>query len=117
RFKKLTFNIGGGWNRYEGQHYGEVIWARYASSSSIGHRYYSGMGVKTDFNLYGKAYYQLTEKLNAYGDLQVRKVDYTVNGTDSDLKSLNVDQNMTFFNPKMGLNYVVSAHSSAYASF
>ncbi len=118
RFKKLTFNLGGGLNRYEGQHYGEVIWARYASTGDTRHRYYSGQGLKTDMNLYAKAYYQFTGRLNAYGDLQVRQVDYHVDGTDSDLKTLDVDKRMTFLNPKVGLNYLLDeGGSSVYASF
>ncbi|TAG60233.1 MAG: TonB-dependent receptor, partial [Runella slithyformis] len=62
-FKRLKANLGGGLNRYDGDHFGEVIWARFANAN-LRHRYYFNTGQKTDFNLYGKVFYQLTPKLN-----------------------------------------------------
>src|SRR5690606_31633099 len=99
-FGKLTANIGGGWNQYTGKHYGEVIWARFASTSNIRHRYYDNDATKTDFNLYGKAYYQFNSELNAYVDLQVRTVGYSFLGFDNQLRNVQQDDNLTFFNPK-----------------
>jgi iron complex outermembrane receptor protein len=32
---KLDFIFGGGWNKYEGSHFGKVIWARFASQSAL----------------------------------------------------------------------------------
>jgi iron complex outermembrane receptor protein len=32
---KLDFIFGGGWNKYEGSHFGKVIWARFASQSEL----------------------------------------------------------------------------------
>jgi iron complex outermembrane receptor protein len=116
-FKKLTANIGGGWNQYDGDHFGEVIWARYASNSTIRHRYYENVGLKTDFNLYGKVYYQLTDKLNVFGDAQLRTIGYFVKGDDNQRRQQNHDVNYNFFNPKAGLTYQVSESSTAFASF
>jgi iron complex outermembrane recepter protein len=116
-FKKLTANLGGGWNTYDGDHFGEVIWARYAGNSSIRQRYYENNGLKKDFNLYGKVYYQFTDKLNAFGDVQVRTVDYAVLGDDNQGRQHDIDQSFTFFNPKVGLNYQISEQSTAYASY
>lgn len=116
-FKKLNLSIGGGWNQFDNDHYGKVIWARFASTSESGYRYYSGRGLKTDFNLYAKAYYQLSTAFNVYGDLQFRSVDYTVNGTDNELLELNVDTRSRFWNPKVGFNYDLANGASVYASF
>lgn len=116
-FKKLTANVGGGWNTYDGDHFGEVIWARNASTSSIRHRYYENNGLKKDVNLYAKAYYQFTEKLNAFADVQVRGVSYIIKGDDNQRRQNDFDETYTFFNPKVGLNYQVSENSAAYASY
>ncbi|GAB3322807.1 TonB-dependent receptor [Larkinella ripae] len=116
-FGKLTAHIGGGWNQYTGKHYGEIIWARFASTGNIRHRYYDNDATKTDFNLYGKAYYQLTSRLNAYVDLQVRTVGYSFLGYDNQLRNVQQDDNLSFFNPKAGITYALNDRSSVYASF
>ncbi|WP_460634240.1 TonB-dependent receptor [Larkinella harenae] len=116
-FGKLTANIGGGWNQYTGKHFGEVIWARFASTSDIRHRYYDNDATKTDFNLYGKAYYQFSSKFNAYVDLQVRTVDYSFLGFDNQLRNVQQDDKLSFFNPKAGITYTLNDRSSVYASF
>lgn len=109
--------IGGGYNYYEGDHYGEVIWAQYASAGEIRHRYYDNVGKKKDFNTYLKVNYDLLSNLNLFGDVQVRLVDYHTNGIDSDRRPINIGNNYTFFNPKFGLTYAVNSSSSFYASY
>ncbi|WP_128545385.1 TonB-dependent receptor [Larkinella soli] len=116
-YGKLTANLGGGWNRYQGKHFGEVIWAQFASTGSIRQRYYDNDATKTDFNLYGKAFYQFTPKLNAYVDLQVRTVDYSFLGFDNQLRNVQQDDQLVFFNPKAGLTYTLNDRSSVYASY
>ena len=54
---RLNAVIGGGYNYYEGEHYGEVIWAQYASTGEIRYRYYDNVGKKKDFNTYLKVNY------------------------------------------------------------
>jgi iron complex outermembrane receptor protein len=39
-------NSCGGYNKYEGSHFGNVIWARYASTSELGDRYYDDCNKK-----------------------------------------------------------------------
>ncbi|GAB3912496.1 TonB-dependent receptor [Larkinella knui] len=116
-FGKLTANIGGGWNKYTGKHYGEVIWARFAGTGDIRHRYYDNDATKTDFNFYAKAFYQFTPKLNAFVDLQVRTVDYSFLGFNQQAQNVQQDANLSFFNPKAGITYTLSDRSSLYASY
>ncbi|KQS23907.1 TonB-dependent receptor [Dyadobacter sp. Leaf189] len=116
-FKKLTASIGGGWNKYDGDHYGQIIWARNAGNIENEHRYYYSQGIKKDFNVYGKLYYQFTDKLNAFADLQFRTVSHAIHGTDNDQVQLAVDQSYSFFNPKAGLTYQIADQSSVYASY
>ncbi|HEY0110346.1 MAG TPA: TonB-dependent receptor [Fibrella sp.] len=119
---RLTANIGGGWNHYQGQHYGEVIWARInlaplTAPNGINPRYYDDNAIKTDANMYAKAYYQFTPKLNVFLDLQVRSVGYSFLGFDSQQRNVQQDAALTFFNPKAGLTYTVNDRLSAYASY
>lgn len=111
--EKLDLILGGSYNKYEGAHFGKVIWARYASQSELGDRYYEDKATKTDGNLYAKANYQLSKKLSLYGDLQVRNVHYKANGLDTGL----VNDTFTFFNPKAGLNYAVNDKNTLYLSY
>ncbi|WP_373519165.1 TonB-dependent receptor domain-containing protein, partial [Pricia sp.] len=105
--------FGGGLNRYEGAHFGEVIWARFASNSEIRDRYYDDDSQKTDLNIYAKADYGVTDKLSLYADMQYRTVGYTANGEDTGL----VDDTFNFFNPKTGLVYDLNANNNLYFSY
>ena len=63
--------LGGGAHRYDGAHFGEVIWANNPNISGTDSSYYNGDAEKVDANLYGK--YALTRnKLLFYADAQYR---------------------------------------------
>lgn len=111
--EKLDVILGGGWNKYEGDHFGKVIWARYASQSELGDHYYDDYSTKTDGNVFAKANYQLTEKLSFYGDLQYRRVRYQANSAETGI----VDDTFNFFNPKAGLNFEINQKNTLYFSY
>ncbi|MEJ6980957.1 TonB-dependent receptor [Pedobacter sp. P351] len=112
----LSLTLGGAYNEYDGDHFGEVIWAQYASDSKIRQRYYNGNGFKTDFNIYGRTNYQVG-KINLFADLQYRGIGYKITGTDKNRNQLNHDIDFNFFNPKIGLTYQLNPGSNFYASF
>lgn len=111
--KNLQLILGGAANKYWGNHFGKVIWARYASNSENDHIYYKNQGIKTDFNSFVKAQYQVLDKLQIFGDLQLRKVQYKT----EDFMVNDVDKNWLFFNPKVGLSYQLNEGQSLYASY
>lgn len=111
--ENLDVIFGGGWNKYEGDHFGKVIWARNASQSELGDRYYDDYANKTDGNVFVKANYQITEQLSLFGDLQYRSVNYKANGVQPTL----VDDTFNFFNPKTGLTYTINSGNSLYLSY
>ena len=111
--EKVDLFLGGGINKYEGDHFGNVIWARFASQSELGDHYYDDVATKTDGNLYSKINYQATTKLSLFGDLQIRNVHYRANAIETGL----VNDSFTFFNPKAGLNYTLNNNSNLYFSF
>ncbi len=117
RKDKLDYTIGGGWNTYDGRHYGVVRWAEYASNSQIDHIYYDNDGIKTDFNLYAKGHYQYSDDVTVYADLQHRQIDYSFLGKDENGAERNDTVNFEFFNPKFGAYYQIDDKSSAFASF
>ncbi|MGC1515322.1 MAG: TonB-dependent receptor [Maribacter sp.] len=112
RRDKVSLIMGGGFNRYEGDHFGEVIWARFASDSDYKDRYYDDSSSKTDFNFYTKLNYQLNDHWSLYGDLQYRTVGYKANGEDTGL----VNDTFHFFNPKAGITYDLNANNNFYTS-
>jgi iron complex outermembrane receptor protein len=111
--EKLDLILGGGYNRYEGGHFGKVIWARNASTSEAGDRYYDDFATKTDGNIFAKANYQVTSQLSLFGDLQVRNVHYKANAAETGM----VNDNFNFFNPKAGLNFDIDSKNQLYASY
>jgi len=113
----FSITVGGAYNEYDGDHFGEVIWARFAGNSSLGDRYYDNKGIKTDASAYAKASYKLSSRLEVFGDLQLRRIDYRVDGLGSSLESIDQDVYYTFFNPKGGLSYEIADGSRAYIGF
>lgn len=109
----VDFIIGGGANKYEGAHFGEIIWARFASQSEIRDRYYDDFSTKTDVNFFAKLNYDLTDKWRLFGDLQYRYVGFTANGEDTGI----VDDRFNFVNPKAGITYTLNNANSFYFSY
>nr|WP_238987255.1 TonB-dependent receptor [Confluentibacter flavum] len=113
----LDMSFGTSYSNYIGKHFGEIIWARYASDSEIGDHYYDGVGKKKDFSLFTKATYKLNDKVSLYGDLQMRFIDYKTTGLSSDVVPFNIDENYGFFNPKAGITYELDVNNYIYASY
>jgi iron complex outermembrane recepter protein len=109
---QLDFIYGGGINRYLGDHFGKVIWARYSSTSELGDRYYDNFGNKDDVNTFVKMSYSPFKNWSFFIDLQVREVQYQANGDTG-----NVDDQFAFFNPKAGLTYSINSNNNLYFSY
>ncbi len=109
--------FGGAYNEYDGGHFGEVIWARYASNGFINHKYYSNNGFKTDMNVFGKSTFMLFKKLSLFADMQYRTVSYDFTGPGSDLQPAPQNAELHFFNPKAGITWLFNANRYAYMSF
>jgi len=117
KLETSEFTFGGGYNEYDGNHFGKVIWARNAGDSEMNHEWYRGNGLKKDFNLFAKYNYELAENLNLFADFQYRNIDYTITGLDDDLRDLTQSHNFEFFNPKVGLYYQLSEKQNLYINF
>ena len=113
----LDLTLGGASNRYSGQHYGNVIWAQYASDASFNHQYYWNKSEKFDNNFYAKADYKYSEATQLYIDLQGRSIDYIFEGLDPEGNAAEQEVNLEFFNPKFGLHHTLNESQVLYASF
>jgi len=120
----LAANIGGGWNKYDGDHFGKVIWVReFSGAINPNHEYYRNNAKKTDGNIYGKVNYEFLEGLNGYVDLQYRHVSYQMSGSSQEFddnhiqRPLILDKKYDFFNPKFGLTYQFLPEHTAYISY
>lgn len=114
---QLDVSTGLFYSLYNGDHFGEVLWAQFAGGSEIRDRYYFGTGDKNEFTIFGKATYRIDEKWSVFGDLQGRFVRYKTNGITSDLIELNENETYNFFNPKAGATFKINTKNQLYASY
>jgi len=110
--QKTEFTLGGGYTKYEGNHFGELTWAQHGITGPA--RWYDFDALKTDLNTYAKLLYKISEKWNGYADLQYRHVKYDINGF-RDHPALFIKNSYNFVNPKFGLSYNYAAWNG-YAS-
>lgn len=126
-FKGVTYSLhynrgafeiiaGGGANRYQGDHFGRIIWMRYAGFTEKDYRWHLNGSTKDDINLYTRINFSAGEKLSLYGDLQYRYIGYRMAGFDDDLRDLTMEHTYNFINPKAGLFYHFSANHESYLS-
>jgi iron complex outermembrane receptor protein len=108
--------IGGGFNRYLGDHYGTIIWMRNAGLTEKDYMWYFNNSVKDEFSIYGKLNHDLSDKLKLYGDLQYRVIQHSMMGPDDDLKDITQTYRFNFFNPKAGLFYEINSNQEAWMS-
>ena len=52
-----------------------------------------------------------------YGDIQMRFIDYGINGIDKNLRTVDVKSSYTFLNPKIGAQYVINPDHNMYISY
>ena len=114
---ETTINFGGLYSRYIGDHFGNLLWGQTIGASAPNHRFYENQGVKTEGSFFAKATQQLGSKLTGFLDLQIRGIDYKVEGTISGPDNFDVDDQFTFFNPKAGLTYTLSQKQNIYFSY
>ncbi len=118
-YKKEELNIifGGSYSNYKGDHFGEIIWAQFASDSQIRDHYYDSESDKTDISLFTKTTYKLNKKLSLFGDIQFRFVDYKTKGLTSGRIPIDIDETYQFFNPKAGITYLLNPIHHLYFSY
>jgi iron complex outermembrane receptor protein len=111
--EKLEVLFGGSWNKYFGDHYGQVIWTKIATPSALRNKYYENTATKIDGTSFLKVNYQLFQKWNLFADLQYRTVNYIADGVQPNV----VEDVFTFLNPKAGVTFSLNNTNSFYFSY
>jgi len=112
---KLDLTLGGAYNEYKGRHYNNIEWTQQSTNIQPDYEYSRNNAKKTDFNLFARAEYHLGDVL-LYGDMQYRHIGYSFLGFDQNLKNVQQQVGLNFYNPKAGITYQVTDNSNVYAS-
>ena len=107
------FTLGGGWNKYEGNHYGDVVWAE--KGLALPARWYDLDADKNDLSVYLKQQTKIGSALSVFYDLQYRRVKYNIYGFRYN-PDLFINNKYSFFNPKLGLSFQKNSWSG-YVSY
>ncbi len=103
-YSRLAF--GTAYTLYDGDHYGLVTWLR-EGNQETDLEWYRNTGVKKDINAFAKADYRFFDNLWVFGDLQMRNIQYEMEGPDDDLVDVDQNHDWIFFNPKAGISYKI----------
>ena len=121
--ERLRMNGGVNLSRYDGGHWGEMLWARllgpgydYASMNRDC-TWYRNNGLKQEMTGFLRTEYQPLPWLTAYADLQYRHIGYSLVGRDDKASTVPLDyhEKWDFFNPRAGVTAAFGAHK-LYAS-
>ena len=123
--ENLQATLGGGWNKYDGDHFGVIKWVKNPVNDLMPNSpYYDENAKKTDFNVYGKMTYDFLPGLNAYIDAQYRHVGIKMVGPTDEINwdtnrriVYDMKESFDFFNPKAGLNYDITPNHKVYVSY
>lgn len=110
---KDELTLGGSWTKYDGKHYGQLIWGDAGIPKD--YRYYNYPATKTDVNVYAKWLRALDNRWNVFADLQYRHVMHNMEGFEGN-PDLFIKRKFDFINPKAGVSYSYNGWN-AYASY
>ena len=121
RWDRAALTLGAASNRYEGDHFGRVIWAENASTAGTpNYTYYDSDGLKLDRNVFARFVQRSQDgRLQTQAELQYRGVRFETMGTDNDQVAINVPRDSAtfdFLNPKVGLDYRLNDEDRVFAS-
>lgn len=113
---RFSTTYGSGWNQFDGNHFGKVIWTQCTSTNTNDWEWYRGTGFKTDYHVFAKTNIEISKKISLFLDLQYRHIDYDIKGTHDDLRDITQSHTFNFFNPKSGIFYTIDSKNSMYFS-
>ncbi|MCY4298436.1 MAG: TonB-dependent receptor [Flavobacteriaceae bacterium] len=113
----MRLNFGGLLSHYSGDHFGELLWGHQLGAIQPHHRFYENLGLKYEQSAFGKLNYFINDHLSFYIDLQLRSIQYEVEGQAAGPKTFEVDDSFSFFNPKFGLTYNIRNQTKFYFSY
>ncbi len=114
--EQVHLNTGAAYYYLNGNHFGKIIWAEYASPFGYDYSWYDNDATKKDGNIFA----QLTadiQRFKFFADVQVRQVNYAFLGADQYGNSVQQNVDLLFFNPKMGITWLHHKNANAYIYF
>lgn len=116
KFEDLDLNFGLAANRYDGVHFGNLLWVKEPADYFPNQEFYRNQSTKDEANFYTKAFYKIDD-LELFADLQLRYIDFSNEiPVASGIETVNLfDRDFLFFNPKIGAKYKMGK-TTAYAT-
>lgn len=102
--KNTQLSFGGAITKYDGQHYGKLLWAKNGGLPDNNYRWYDFNPIKNDVTTYLKWQQQLTSNWSLFADMQYRYVKYAIDGF-RDNPTVSISNRYNFINPKAGISY------------
>ena len=96
-------------SNYNGKHYGNIVWVepdRVVECPPL-YQWYSGTGNKLQSKLFANLRYWY-KNFSITGELQYRRVDYTIEGVNDELMPIPQEYHWNFINPKIALHYYLA---------
>ncbi len=115
--EKLSFTAGASFSKYDGNHFGKVIWMKNSGSAEKGHEWYRNTSAKTDASGFLSTHYTPVAGIVFWGDMQLRSINYDITGIDDDNREITQNNKYTFLNPKGGVFVDIGTTQHAYFSF
>lgn len=118
-----TIDFGESFVQYFGDHFGNLIWSKdsvaldgdyIAVNRVTPYEWYRNEGVKTDNTFYVKMKKDFSKQWNLYAEAQLRSIDYSLYGTESDREDIDFREQYLFFNPKVGVNFAPDSKNRFY---
>ena len=94
--------LGGGATRYDGNHFGKLVWASNGYNGS--NKWYDLNAQKNDLTIYLKQQTEFAKNWYFFYDLQYRHLKYNIDGF-RDNPVLMINNKFNFFNPKAGISF------------
>ncbi len=128
RYRTASLNITGGvyLARYEGDHFGKMLWVKTLGDNynydSYNDRdgFYRNRSIKQEATAFARGEWNPLNWMTVYADLQWRGVMLNMAGSDDDIHETGVpmkyDKKLSFFNPRTGVTFNWTPGQKAYVS-
>jgi iron complex outermembrane receptor protein len=115
----LNANIGGHFNYYDGNHFGELKWVQFSNNIPKNFEWFRNTFSRNEISFFTKLDYTFLDKFNSFVDLQYRNINVAIDGNDNNLRrphELDFSKTYSFFNPKFGLSFHPDRYQKLYIS-
>ncbi len=112
----ISLNAGAAYYYLNGNHFGKIIWAEYATPFGFDYTWYNNDATKKDGNIFAQLSFDL-RKFKFLADAQARQINYTFLGADQFGNSVQQNVDLLFFNPKIGITWLHNKNANAYIYF